>query len=405
MRWLHLDCKNLSRANGSSAKAKYRYNSRIGKYAKPELDKALVVKSGNMPEWARANPAKYWEAADRYERANGRLAQSIEFALPKELTLEQQVKAVEAYLKFLFDKLGHVLPYSYAIHAGRGENPHVHIMLSERINDGVGRDAATWFKRAATKDMSADQGGAVKTVAFQGRKWIDTQREDISKALNKALEAAGHEPAINHKSYAEQELDIIPDRHEGPRLRAMTKAGILTERMEEIERERNLSLLPPEEVQKVLDAAQLAATRPAVALLDDMMPDIRPETDEKPIERDSPMKAKITPLRGESGPKKQIPAKPATASAPPRLSDSEVEEHTRQYMNQYHTVFNPLSGKAGTYTTAMQKAEAWAKRRQSSDPKERRWAVDLYEKVMAMKPREKKIEREHKSRERGGWVR
>ena len=36
-----------------------------------------------MPEWAEENPRSYWEAADEYERANGRLYREIQFALPK----------------------------------------------------------------------------------------------------------------------------------------------------------------------------------------------------------------------------------------------------------------------------------------------------------------------------------
>ena len=35
-----------------------------------------------MPSWAEAEPTAYWDAADLYERANGRLFKRVEVALP-----------------------------------------------------------------------------------------------------------------------------------------------------------------------------------------------------------------------------------------------------------------------------------------------------------------------------------
>ena len=39
-----------------------------------------------MPAWAEDDPREYWDAADLYERANGRLYVSADFALPRDLS-------------------------------------------------------------------------------------------------------------------------------------------------------------------------------------------------------------------------------------------------------------------------------------------------------------------------------
>ena len=53
---------------------------------------------------------------------------------------------------------GERLPYTLAVHRGKGENPHAHLMISERANDGIERDAAQWFRRYNGKDP--EKGGA-----------------------------------------------------------------------------------------------------------------------------------------------------------------------------------------------------------------------------------------------------
>ena len=89
-----------------------------------------------MPGWAEAEAGAvaYWDAADLYERSNGRLYKSVEIALPLALSADEQRElAVGNLLTHLTD--AEQLPYTLAIHAGKGENPHCHLMISERTND------------------------------------------------------------------------------------------------------------------------------------------------------------------------------------------------------------------------------------------------------------------------------
>jgi hypothetical protein len=115
----HLAAKTGSRGGGQSAKAKADYIQREGKYAR-DKDEVLHTQSGNMPSWAAgaAEVSNYWDAADLYERANGRLFKEVEFALPIELTLDQQRVLVDDFAKYLTEV--ERLPYTLAIHKGGG---------------------------------------------------------------------------------------------------------------------------------------------------------------------------------------------------------------------------------------------------------------------------------------------
>ena len=87
----HLTVKTGSRLGGQSACAKADYIEREGKYERQD-DELAHRESENMPEWAEDDPRSYWEAADEYERANGRLFREVEFALPRELNESDQVE-------------------------------------------------------------------------------------------------------------------------------------------------------------------------------------------------------------------------------------------------------------------------------------------------------------------------
>ena len=84
-----------------------------------------------------------------------------------------------------------------ALHRGgpNGENPHAHLMFSERGNDGIARDAAQWFKRH--NPTAPAQGGARKSRAAKAWDWLDTTRQAWEQAANRALAQAGREKRID----------------------------------------------------------------------------------------------------------------------------------------------------------------------------------------------------------------
>ena len=67
------------------------------------------------------DPRDYWDAADLFERANGRLYLSADFALPRDLEPEAQIALAHAFAQEL--TADQRLPYTLAIHAGRSRRP------------------------------------------------------------------------------------------------------------------------------------------------------------------------------------------------------------------------------------------------------------------------------------------
>jgi len=212
----HLAARVGSRGGGQSAAAAFAYLCQSGRYGR-EREELVLAESCGLPGWAKADPAVYWGAADRYERANGRLYQQVKIGLPVELSGEQQVALARAFAAELAETGDGSLPYTLVVHRGKGRNPHAHVLLSERVADGHERSPERWFRRAAVVGRQAPEaGGARKTAAFQPREWVGEVRARWAELVNATLEQAGHEARIDHRSHAARGLAELPTMHEGP---------------------------------------------------------------------------------------------------------------------------------------------------------------------------------------------
>jgi MobA/MobL family len=213
----HLSFRSGSRGGGASARSACDYVMREDTYADPDRDPAIYTESGHMPCWADGDPAAFWDAADLYERENGRLYVSADFALPRELNAEDQIQLARDFAHDLIDD--ERLPYTLAVHAGcdrdgQSHNPHAHLMFSERRNDGIERSREQWFRRANSRDPA--RGGAPKSRGFHGRQWVDRAREQWAKLTNDSLERAGRTERVDHRSYERQGIEREPGSHYGP---------------------------------------------------------------------------------------------------------------------------------------------------------------------------------------------
>ena len=197
------------------------YIEREGKYApeqaqgKSKLEDLAHKASGNMPAWAEHDAGIFWRAADEHERANGATYREIEVALPRELTPEQRIALVEDFINQQIGK-GHA--FTFAIHIPKaaiekGDQPHAHIMYSERTLDGIDRDPEQYFKRASTKNP--EKGGCKKDSAGTKERLLAT-RELWAKVQNAHLEKAGCEDRVSHLSLKAQGIDRQPEKHLGP---------------------------------------------------------------------------------------------------------------------------------------------------------------------------------------------
>lgn len=220
----HLTAKTGTRAGGHSAMAKADYIQREHRYGRHATD-VLHRESGNMPAWA-TEPRAYWMATDTYERINGRLFKEIEFALPVELTADQQRELTHQFAQQV--TAAEQLPYSLAIHAGNGSNPHCHLLISERVNDGIERTPAQWFRRYNSQEPAL--GGSRKTEALKPQQWLEQTRQIWAELANRALEHTGVEARIDHRRLEAQGIERVPQIHLGPSVAVMEQKGLCTDR-------------------------------------------------------------------------------------------------------------------------------------------------------------------------------
>ena len=147
-----------------------------------------------MPAWAQDDPHAYWQAADAHERANGRLYSEVQFALPRELDASGRRELASAFAERVCG--GERLPYTLALHKGEAEtpdkpdNPHAHLMFSERGNDGIARSEEQWFKRH--NPTAPERGGARKSRAAKpGIGWTRPARRGSRRRIGRWSRRAG----------------------------------------------------------------------------------------------------------------------------------------------------------------------------------------------------------------------
>lgn len=167
--------------------------------------------AGNLPPWA-ASPATFFAAAERYERANGRIATKWEIALPRELTRDQQIAAARDFLQSQF---GARHPYAWALHESRASdgqtNPHLHVLFSARTLDGIDRQPAHFFKRY--NPQRPELGGAQKERFFVARAAVPALRQAWADVANWHLERAGQTVRIDPRSLQDQGLARAAEPH------------------------------------------------------------------------------------------------------------------------------------------------------------------------------------------------
>ena len=256
----HLNMSNVSRAAGSSSCATLSYISGVAiheertntTYSYGRAERVMCVGT-LLPSSAPAayqNPETLFNAIEDFETAeNARTAKKIEIALPREFDLATQRAVVEDYIKRNLNERGYAA--TYAIHHDKdGNNPHVHILVANRV---IGKNGEWSAKRKMIYETDAngervpliDKKTGAQKVDGRGRKqWkrinaevnpLDEKRtlKDLRKAwadiCNERLEAADK---IDHRSYAEQGIEKIPTVHEGYAARALVAAGGISERVE-----------------------------------------------------------------------------------------------------------------------------------------------------------------------------
>ncbi len=235
---VHVVMKSSSMAPPAAAHA--QYIARDGQYQ--QRGGLELVESGNMPEFARENPYSFWEAADAFERKNGRAYTELQIALPRELAPEQRHELARETAREL---LGERFAYTLAVHTPLAkdniEQPHMHLMFSERVVD------------SNTQSLSQEQffkrNGAKKDPEWNSRDKPMEVREKWVEMMNAAMERHGHihDPAqrLDARSWADQGRPDLAELREEKTLRGDGREAM--ERHREIDglREQRAELPAP----------------------------------------------------------------------------------------------------------------------------------------------------------------
>jgi hypothetical protein len=194
----HLNLKTIGRSEGRSATASAAYRAgeaifdrRSGllfDYTKKMgVDGAEILAPSDSPCWGFSR-AELWNRVEEAEkRKDSQLCREIEFALPVELTPEQNMCLARDFIRAEFVSLGMVA--DLAFHKLTSHNPHAHVLLTMRklTADGFGPKVRDWNEHSL----------------------CDYWRERWANYANMALAAAGKIERIDHRNLTEQALDRI----------------------------------------------------------------------------------------------------------------------------------------------------------------------------------------------------
>jgi len=199
----HFSGTVISRSQGRSAVACAAYRSaeklhdeRYGKdhdyTGKEDVAYREILLPQNAPAWM-AEREKLWNAVESHEiRKDAQLAREFNFALPRELTIEQNTLLAREFVAENFVKQGMVA--DLCIHNDKQANgecqPHVHVMLTMRevTPDGFGQKAREW----------------------NNKELLLMWRESWAETANHHLVLNGHDLSIDHRTLAEQKIDLQP---------------------------------------------------------------------------------------------------------------------------------------------------------------------------------------------------
>ena len=244
--------KIISRGKGQSCMASCAYYSGEKKYSEYECCWKYPHSSSSRVKWvevmlpsnaprAYADPQTLWNAVDAAETSvNAQTARSMLFALPRELTDEQNLALVRDFCQKEFVDKGMVCNFFY--HDNGDGNPHVHIMLTLRAMDENGK----WLPKSKNVYALDENGNRIRapngswkrvkvnTVDWSERKYGEIWRQDWAAAQNAALEAAGRMERVDMRSLERQGVeDRLPQKHLGPTASALERKGVSSERGDE----------------------------------------------------------------------------------------------------------------------------------------------------------------------------
>ncbi|WP_416797671.1 Ti-type conjugative transfer relaxase TraA [Ciceribacter azotifigens] len=177
---------------------------------------------------ARASEA-FWNAVDAFEaRADAQLAREVIIALPEELTRSENIALVRDFVRHALTSKGMVADWVYHDKDG---NPHIHLMTNLRplTEAGFGPKKVPVLGengeplRVVTPDRPS--GKIVYRLWAGDKESMKEWKIAWAETANRHLALAGHDIRLDGRSYAEQGLGGIAQRHLGPEKAALARRG------------------------------------------------------------------------------------------------------------------------------------------------------------------------------------
>ncbi|OLF66235.1 nickase [Levilactobacillus brevis] len=227
----HMSFSNISAGKGRSAIASAAYRSgeklfddKEGRryfYARSVIPESFILTPQNAPEWA-SDREKLWNEVEKNDRkSNSRYAKEFNVALPVELSESEQKELLTKYVQENFVDQGMVA--DVAIHRDHSDNPHAHVMLTNRPFNPDG----SWGLKAKTQYIKDENGKQLLTksgfpkqrkiwlVDWDKKEKINEWRKNWALSVNQFLAQKNIPDRISDKSFVNQGIQETPTQHEG----------------------------------------------------------------------------------------------------------------------------------------------------------------------------------------------
>ncbi|QOX68332.1 MobQ family relaxase [Levilactobacillus brevis] len=228
----HMSFSNISAGKGRSAIASAAYRSgeklfdnqegRHYFYARSVMPESFILTPENAPEWASDREQLWNEVEKKDRKSNSRYAKEFNVALPVELGESEQKELLTKYVQENFVDQGMVA--DVAIHRDHQDNPHAHVMLTNRPFNSDG----TWGIKSKKQYILDDNGNKTYTgtskypksrkilmVDWDKKEKITEWRHNWAVSVNQVLEQKNIPDRISEKSFENQGIDEVPTQHEG----------------------------------------------------------------------------------------------------------------------------------------------------------------------------------------------
>ena len=247
----HFSVKQVSRGKGQTVvnSAAYisgqkLYNDYYGQTHDYTKKSGVVFTEILTPEYVPerlSDRETLWNEVEQIEKGKrAQLAYSFDIALQNELTLDENIELAREFCREQFVACGMIV--DLAVHGGKSknedepDNPHFHVLAPIRpfTEDG------SWGNKQR-REYVLDKGGnrvkdakgkdifnAVSTTGWNDPELLKEWRRAWTEKVNEKFRECHMAARIDHRSYKEQGIDLIPTIHEGYEVRAMEKKGIKT---------------------------------------------------------------------------------------------------------------------------------------------------------------------------------